>query len=421
MEKLVIEGGMPLHGTIQVNGSKNAALPILFSSILLENPATFHNVPRLRDIHTTNKLLQVLGCPAGFTGASGNSILVEPGGLEPEAPYDLVKTMRASVLVLGPLLARIGQAKVALPGGCAIGARPVEQHIKALEKMGAELELESGYIVGRCKRLRGADITFDFPTVGGTEHLIMAAALAEGQTILRSCAHEPEIVDLGNFLNACGAKISGHGTDVITIEGVTSLRGCEYRIMPDRIEAGTFLAAAAITGGECEIKGCPVNELTAVMAKMGEMGVILESHENTVTVRPSGGLRGVDMVTKPHPGFPTDMQAQVMALMALAKGSSTVEETIFENRFMHVPELMRMGADIKLSASRALIRGVRKLTGAPVMASDLRASASLVIAGLAAKGETHVQRIYHLDRGYEHIEHKLERAGARIRRMKDTE
>ena len=420
MEKLVIEGGVPLHGTIQVGGSKNAALPIVFSSILLDSPVTFHNVPRLRDIHTANKLLRVLGCSVNFTDESGNAVSAAPGKLEPEAPYELVKTMRASVLVLGPLLARLGQARVALPGGCAIGARPVEQHIKALERMGAVLELESGYIVGRCKKLRGADITFDFPTVGGTEQLIMAAVLAEGRTTLRSCAREPEVADLANFLNACGAKISGHGTDLITIEGVTSLRGGEYRIMPDRIEAGTFLAAAAITGGECEIRGCPVEELAAVMAKMGEMGVTLEPHENGVTVRCSGGLRGVDMMTRPYPGFPTDMQAQLVALMALAEGSSTVEETIFENRFMHVPELMRMGADIKLSGSRAVIRGVGRLTGAPVMASDLRASASLVIAGLAAKGETHVQRIYHLDRGYEHIEHKLERAGARIRRMQDT-
>jgi UDP-N-acetylglucosamine 1-carboxyvinyltransferase len=419
MEKLVLEGGVPLQGAIQVGGAKNAALPILFSSILLDSPVTFRNMPRLRDINTATKLLQVLGCPANFTGDSGNVMLVEPGKLVPEAPYELVKTMRASVLVLGPLLARLGQARVALPGGCAIGARPVEQHTKALEKMGAELELESGYIVGTCKKLRGADISFDFPTVGGTEHLIMAATLAEGRTTLRSCAREPEVVDLANFLNSCGAKISGQGTDVITIDGVTSLRGGEHRIMPDRIEAGTFLAATAITGGECVITGCPIEELAAVMAKMGEMGITLEPHETGVTVRRSGKLRGVDMMTRPHPGFPTDMQAQLMALMTLAEGSSTVEETIFENRFMHVPELARMGADIKLSGSRAVIRGVKKLTGAPVMASDLRASASLVIAGLAAKGTTHVQRIYHLDRGYEHIEHKLERAGARIRREKE--
>lgn len=420
MEKLIIEGGVPLRGIVRVSGSKNAALPILFSSLLLDEPVIFHNVPRLRDIHTTNTMLQVLGRHAAFTDDSGHSILVEPDSLTPEAPYELVKTMRASVLVLGPLLAKLGQAKVALPGGCAIGARPVEQHIKALEKMGAELELDSGYLVGRCKRLHGADISFDFPTVGGTEHLIMAAVLAEGATTLRSCAREPEVVDLANFLNACGAKISGHGTDVITIEGVNSLSGGEYSVMPDRIEAGTFLAAAAITGGECEIEGCPIAELTAVMAKMGEMGITLEPHESGVSVRRSGKLRGADMMTRPYPGFPTDMQAQLIALMCLAEGTSTVEETIFENRFMHVSELSRMGADIKLAGSRAVVKGVAGLTGAPVMASDLRASASLVIAGLAAKGTTHVQRIYHLDRGYEHIEHKLEGVGARIRRVKDN-
>ena len=419
MEKLVIEGGVPLHGTIQVGGSKNAALPILFSSILLEEPVTFHNVPRLRDIRTTNALLRTLGCDAEFTDSTGNSVSIVPGALTPEAPYDLVKTMRASVLVLGPLLARLGEAKVALPGGCAIGARPVEQHTKALEKMGASFELDSGYIIGRCKKLYGADISFDFPTVGGTEHLIMAATLADGETILRNAAREPEIIDLANFLNSCGAKISGHGTDVIHIQGVTSLRGGSYSIMPDRIEAGTLLVAAAITGGECNIEGCPIGELTAVMAKMGEMGVTLEPHGSGVAVRRSSRLRGVDMVTRPYPGFPTDMQAQLMALMTVAEGSSTVEETIFENRFMHVSELSRMGADIRLAGSRAVIRGVKRLAGAPVMASDLRASASLVIAGLAAKGETHVQRIYHLDRGYEAIEKKLEQVGARIRRMPD--
>ncbi len=419
MEKLVIEGGVPLHGTIQVGGSKNAALPILFSSILLDGPVTFHNVPRLRDIRTTTALLRTLGCDADFTDSTGNSVHIVPGALMPEAPYDLVKTMRASVLVLGPLLARLGEAKVALPGGCAIGARPVEQHTKALEKMGASFELDSGYIIGRCKKLYGADISFDFPTVGGTEHLIMAATLADGETILRNAAREPEIIDLANFLNSCGAKISGHGTDVIHIQGVTSLRGGSYSIMPDRIEAGTFLVAAAITGGECNIEGCPIGELTAVMAKMGEMGVTLEPHGSGVAVRRSSRLRGVDMMTRPYPGFPTDMQAQLMALMTVAEGSSTVEETIFENRFMHVSELSRMGADIRLAGSRAVIRGVKRLAGAPVMASDLRASASLVIAGLAAKGETHVQRIYHLDRGYEAIEKKLEQVGARIRRMPD--
>ncbi|MDL2279725.1 UDP-N-acetylglucosamine 1-carboxyvinyltransferase [Desulfovibrio sp. OttesenSCG-928-G11] len=421
MEKLVIEGGAPLTGDIRVSGSKNAALPILFSSILLDGPVTFHNVPRLRDINTTNAMLRLLGRPAAFAGPQSHSVTVEQGQLSPEAPYELVKTMRASVLVLGPLLARLGRARVALPGGCAIGARPVEQHTRALEKMGAELELDSGYIVGRCKELRGADISFDFPTVGGTEHLIMAAVLAKGATVLRGCAREPEITDLADFLNSCGAKISGQGSDVIHITGVSSLTGGEYSIMPDRIEAGTFLAAVAITGGDCNVIGCPVEELAAVLAKMGEMGVTLEPHENGVQVRRSGDLRCADMMTRPYPGFPTDMQAQLMAMMTLADGASTVEESIFENRFMHVSELMRMGADIKLSGSKAVIRGVRRLTGAPVMASDLRASASLVIAGLAASGKTQVQRIYHLDRGYERIEHKLEQVGARIRRVREDE
>ncbi len=419
MEKLVIEGGVPLSGRIQVGGSKNAALPILFASILLDETVTYHNVPRLRDISTTNAMLATLGRPAGFTGAEGHSVCVEPGPLSDEAPYELVRTMRASVLVLGPLLARLGKARVALPGGCAIGARPVEQHTKALEKMGAAFELDSGYIVGKCKKLRGADISFDFPTVGGTENLLMAAVLAEGETTLRNAAREPEVVDLANFLIACGAKIKGHGGDVIHIQGVAALHGGEYAVMPDRIEAGTFLVAAAITGGDCDIVGCPVEELTAVMAKLGEMGASLEPHKDGVRVRRAGPLRGVDVTTSPYPGFPTDMQAQIMALMTVAEGAGTVEETIFENRFMHVSELTRMGADIRLAGSRAVVRGVKRLTGAPVMASDLRASASLVAAGLAAKGETHVQRIYHLDRGYERIERKLEQVGARIRRMNE--
>ena len=420
MEKLVIEGGRPLSGTMQVSGSKNAALPILFATILLDGSITLTNVPRLRDIGTTNAMLRILGCPADFTSADSHEVCVSIEKLGYEAPYELVKTMRASILCLGPLLSKVGRAKVALPGGCAIGARPIEQHLKALEKMGAEFDLDSGYVVGTCKKLRGADITFDFPTVGATENLLMAAALADGTTILRNAAREPEISDLAKFLNHCGAKIRGQGGDIITIEGVTTLKGNTYAVMPDRIEAGTLIVAAAITGGNCAIEGCPIEELTAVMAKLGEMGVRIEPHATGAHVSCPGSLHSVDMMTRPYPGFPTDMQAQVMALMTLAEGSSTVEETIFENRFMHVSELARMGADIKLSGSRAVVRGVRRLTGAPVMASDLRASASLVIAGLAARGETHVQRIYHLDRGYEHIETKLEQAGARIRRMKDS-
>jgi UDP-N-acetylglucosamine 1-carboxyvinyltransferase len=415
MEKLIIEGGISLNGTLRVNGSKNASLPILFGAILADSEVTYTNVPYLRDISTTLKLLNILSCPA--ERKEDGSIVVKPGSLSPEAPYDLVKTMRASVLVLGPLLARLGCAKVALPGGCAIGARPVDQHLKAMGKMGAVFDLEDGYIIGRCGDLRGADITFDMPTVGGTENVLMAAALAKGKTTLRNAAREPEITDLANFLNACGAKITGQGTDVLHIQGVPSLSGATYRVMPDRIEAGTFLVAGAITGGEVFVEDCPFDELMATIAKLSDMGVLIQKRENGVLVKCNGYLKGVDIVTRPHPGFPTDMQAQLIALMTLASGSSSVEETIFENRFMHVPELTRMGADIKVSGGKAFVRGIKRLTGAPVIASDLRASASLVLAGLAATGKTEVQRIYHLDRGYEKIEERLNAVGARIRRV----
>ncbi len=413
MDKLVIEGGIPLTGTVAVSGSKNAALPILMGSILLDEPVTFTNVPDLRDIRTTTRLLGLLGCPAEF---ADGVVSVSPGPLNPEAPYDLVKTMRASVLVLGPLLARLGEARVAMPGGCAIGARPVDLHLSALEKMGARFELEEGYILGRSRKLQGAHIHFDFPTVGGTENLLMAATLAEGETILENAAREPEVVDLARFLIACGAKIEGYGTSVIKVQGVPRLGGCTYRIMPDRIEAGTFLAAAGITDGELLVTGCPFEELDAVVIKMREMGMFIEPTAEGVLARRGTALRGVDVTTQPYPGFPTDMQAQIMTLMCLAEGSGIINETIFENRFMHVQELVRMGADIRLSGHTAIVRGVKRLTGAPVMASDLRASASLVLAGLAAKGTTTVQRIYHLDRGYEHIETKLNAVGARIRR-----
>lgn len=417
MDMLVIEGGVPLHGSIAVSGSKNAALPILFASILLESPTTYTNVPNLWDIHTTLKLLAILGCPASY---DAGIVQMSPNGLSPVAPYDLVKTMRASILCLGPLLARIGQAKVALPGGCAIGARPVDQHLKGLEKMGAHFELEEGYIIGNCKKLKGAHVSFDMPTVGGTENLLMAACLAEGTTVLENAAREPEIVDLAKFLIQCGAKITGHGSSMITIEGVSSLQGCQYAIMPDRIEAGTFLVAAGITNGELLVQNCPWEELEAVIEKLEAMNMSFEQRPDGILARRSKAtVRGVDVSTRPFPGFPTDMQAQLMALMCLAEGSSVVEESIFENRFMHVLELVRMGADIKLSGRSAMVRGVSKLAGAPVMASDLRASASLVLAGLAARGTTHVQRIYHLDRGYEHIEDKLNAVGARIRREKE--
>lgn len=417
MDKLVIEGGVSLNGRIAVSGSKNAALPLLFASILLEEPATFTNVPNLRDIHTALKLLRILGCPAEY---ESGVVHMRPCGPKPEAPYELVKTMRASVLCLGPLLARIGQARVALPGGCAIGARPVDQHLKGMEKMGARFKLEDGYILGRCDKLAGAHISFDMPTVGGTENLLMAAVLADGETVLENAAREPEITDLAEFLIACGARIEGHGSSIIRVQGVSRLGGCTYAVMPDRIEAGTFLVAAGITNGNLLVQHCPWQELEAVIVKLQAMGMHIEKTPEGVLARRSGDtLRGVDVQTRPYPGFPTDMQAQLMALMCLAEGSSVVEEGIFENRFMHVPELTRMGADIKPAGRSAMVRGVRGLNGAPVMASDLRASASLVLAGLAAKGTTHVQRIYHLDRGYEAIENKLNAVGARIRREKE--
>ncbi|WP_428559799.1 MAG: UDP-N-acetylglucosamine 1-carboxyvinyltransferase [Solidesulfovibrio sp. DCME] len=415
MDKLRIRGGKPLCGVVRVSGSKNAALPILLAAPLLTKPTVIDNVPRLRDIHTTLKLLDILGCPSAF---EGNTVRLEPpASLNPEAPYDLVRTMRASVLVLGPLLARTGQARVALPGGCAIGARPVNLHLTALEKLGATFNLEAGYIEGRCDKLTGARIVFDFPTVGGTENLLMAASLAEGTTILENAAREPEVADLADFLNAMGAKITGHGTSVITIEGVPQLGGGHYRIMPDRIEAATYMMAAAITDGELHIECCPFMELDAVVSKLREMGVQVEATNAGVQVRRREQLVGVDVATQPYPGFPTDVQAQIMALMCVAMGAGSIRETIFENRFMHVQELVRLGAQIRISSQNAFIRGVKSLTGAPVMASDLRASASLVLAGLAARGETLIQRVYHLDRGYEAVEVKLRNVGADIERL----
>jgi len=416
MDKLVIEGGVPLRGQITVSGSKNAALPILLATILVEGEVQFTNVPNLRDIATTLKLLELLGCKAHYD--NGN-VLVESCDLKHEAPYDLVRTMRASVLCLGPLLARLGKARVALPGGCAIGARPVDLHLRGLEKMGAVFELESGDIIGHCDKLRGAHIQLDFPTVGGTENLIMAATLAEGETVLENAAREPEIQDLAEFLNACGAKISGHGTSIIRIQGVSALHGCEYRIMPDRIEAGTYLVAAAITRGELELVDCPVDALDAVIFKLREMGMHIEGDRRSLKVHGNGGLKCLDINTRPYPGFPTDMQAQVMALMSCSEGAGVINEGIFENRFMHVQELCRLGANITLSGQTAMVRGVKELKGATVMASDLRASACLVLAGLAAKGRTDVRRIYHLDRGYEQMEVKLAAVGARIKREQE--
>jgi UDP-N-acetylglucosamine 1-carboxyvinyltransferase len=413
MDKLVIEGGAPLKGRIAVSGSKNAALPILLASILVDGEVRLSNVPDLRDIATTLKLLELLGCKAGFE--AGEAVL-HSCDLKPEAPYDLVRTMRASVLCLGPLLARLGRARVALPGGCAIGARPVDMHLKGLEQMGAVFELESGDIIGTCDRLRGAHIQLDFPTVGGTEHLIMAATLAEGETVLENAAREPEIQDLAEFLNACGAQISGHGTSVVRIQGVESLHGCAYRVMPDRIEAGTYLVAAGITKGDLELVDCPVDALDAVIFKLREMGMSIEGDRASLRAYTDGPLRCVDVTTQPYPGFPTDMQAQIMALMCCTPGAGMVTEGIFENRFMHVQELCRLGAKITVAGQSVMVRGVDTLKGATVMASDLRASACLVLAGLAATGRTDVRRIYHLDRGYERMEVKLEAVGARIRR-----
>lgn len=417
MDKLVIQGGHRLKGRVRISGSKNAALPILFASILCGAPVVLENVPKLRDIATTLSLLKTLGARVE---SQDRALVISTGQvIAGEAPYELVKTMRASALCLGPLLARTGKARVALPGGCAIGARPVDQHLKALTRMGAQFELEGGYISGKCDKLLGAKITFDFPTVGGTENLLMAACLAQGETVLENAAREPEIVDLANFLNACGARIEGHGESSIRIQGVSELSGANYSIMPDRIEAGTFLVAAAITGGELELENCPFQELEAVIAKLHQMGMEIENRNGITYASANGQLECVDIKTLPYPGFPTDMQAQIMALFCISNGSAIVEESIFENRFMHVQELARMGATIRISGRSAVIQGNSRLTGAPVMASDLRASASLVLAGLAAGGVTEISRIYHLDRGYEALEMKLNSLGASILRVKE--
>lgn len=420
LDSFLIEGGVPLEGVVEISGSKNAALPIIMASIAVDGEVSFSNVPELRDIHTTIRLLNILGRKAEF---DRSVVTVKNGPLGMEAPYELVKTMRASVLCLGPLLARLGEAKVSLPGGCAIGARPVDQHLSALERMGAVFDLENGYIHGKCPGgLKGARIRFDFPTVGGTENVLMAACLAKGETVLENVAREPEIVDLADFLIRCGARIEGQGTTVIRVQGVKTLHGCSYSIMPDRIEAGTFLVAAAVTGGKLCLKNCPTDALSAVLDKLRAAGMVIEEHEDgLLACNGNAGLKGVDISTRPYPGFPTDMQAQFMVLMCCAQGSGIVEENIFENRFMHVQELIRMGADIHVRGSSAMVRGGRKLMGAPVMASDLRAGAALVLAGLAAEGTTRVQRVYHIDRGYEKLVDKLTLAGARIRRVKDTD
>jgi UDP-N-acetylglucosamine 1-carboxyvinyltransferase len=420
MDKIVVEGGSRLVGRIPISGAKNAALPLLAAALLPTGASTFTNVPQLADVRTMGKLLRMLGWTVEGTKTSV-TIAPPTGKKKPklEAPYDLVKTMRASVLVLGPLVARYGRARVSLPGGCAIGARPIDQHLKGLQALGAKVTLDHGYVDVEAKRLRGATIVLDMPTVTGCENLIMAAALAKGRTVIENAAREPEVEELALVLNKMGAKISGAGSAMITIEGVDELLPIEHAIMPDRIEAGTFAVAAAMTGGDVLLDGARPEHLDAVIAKLRACGVTVAAEAAGIRVRSNGDLAPVDIVTQPHPGFPTDMQAQFMVMACLARGQSVIKEMIFENRYMHVPELGRMGADILIDGRTAVVRGSSKLTGASVMATDLRASASLVLAGLVAQGKTEVQRVYHLDRGYEMIEKKLKGVGAKIKRVKE--
>ena len=416
MDKFIIEGGKRLEGRVRISGSKNAALPVLVSSLLADGWSTYRNIPDLADIRTIKRLLANHG--AQMEG-QGETLRINGGNISNcEAPYDLVRTMRASVLVLGPLVARTGKARVSLPGGCAIGARPINLHLKALEAMGAEIDLREGYVEAKAKRLKGARIYFDISTVGGTENILMAAALAKGTTRLENAAKEPEVVNLADTLEAMGAKIKGAGTDVITIEGVEGLRPCEVSVIPDRIEAGTFLIAAAVTGGDVVLEGCDTNHLDALILKLRETGITVEPVDGGLRVRGAPEIRSADVKTLPYPGVPTDLQAQIMALLAVARGSSVVTETIFENRFMHVAELRRLGADIVVDGHNAVVKGVKRLKGAPVMATDLRASASLVVAGLVAEGKTTLSRVYHIDRGYQTIEKKLTALGASIKRVR---
>ena len=415
MDKLIITGGTPLNGEVAISGAKNAALPILCASLLTAEPLHLTNLPHLNDISTMLRLLAQMGVGVTLDGPAG--LVLDGGGMNnPLAPYDLVKTMRASILVLGPLVARCGEARVSLPGGCAIGARPVDQHIKGLQAMGAEVTVEAGYVHAKAKRLKGARICTDMVTVTGTENLMMAAVLAEGETIIENAAREPEVVDLANCLVAMGAQISGAGTDVIRIRGVERLSGANHRIMPDRIETGTYLCAAAATGGDVRLTQTSAAYLDAVVDKLMDAGCDITTERDAIRLKAPRRLKAVSLRTAPYPAFPTDMQAQFMAINAVADGVSTIRETIFENRFMHANELQRLGADIQIEGSNAIVRGVSHLEGATVMATDLRASASLVIAGLVAQGETRIDRIYHLDRGYERIEEKLAKLGARVRR-----
>lgn len=417
MDKLLIQGGRQLSGDVAISGAKNAALPILCASLLTSDPMHFLNVPHLNDISTLLRLIAQMGVEVTMEGNEG--LVLDGCQLSnPLAPYDMVKTMRASILVLGPLLARCGEAKVSLPGGCAIGARPVDQHIKGLQAMGAEIRVENGYVLAKAKRLKGARIVTDMVTVTGTENLMMAATLAEGDTLIENAAREPEVVDLANCLIAMGARISGAGTDCICISGVERLHGAKHSIMPDRIETGTYLCAAAASRGSVRLSNTSADYLDSVIDKLREAGCDIAVEPNSISLSASKRLRAVSIRTAPYPAFPTDMQAQFMALNCVAEGAAVIRETIFENRFMHAVELIRLGADIKIDASNALVTGVESLNGATVMATDLRASASLVIAGLVAQGETLIERIYHLDRGYERIEEKLTRLGANVKRVK---
>lgn len=418
MDKLIIEGGAPLHGEVSISGAKNAALPILFATLLTDAPVTICNVPHLNDVTTTMKLLGSIG--ADLLVHESMSIEIDARNIRSfAAPYELVKTMRASILVLGPLLAKYGHAHVSLPGGCAIGARPVNIHIEGMEALGAKVTVENGYIEATVDgRLRGTELNLNLVTVTGTENLVMAATLAEGKTIIRNAAQEPEVIDLINFLNSMGAKISGAGTSTLEIEGVERLHGGSHTVIPDRIEAGTFLAAAALTRGHVKIKDVAPNSMTAVIDKLREAGATIDCGDDYIELNMHGKRpHATDIITAPYPGFPTDMQAQFMAMNCLAQGTATITETIFENRFMHVQELQRLGVNIELHKNSAIVTGKEMLDGAPVMATDLRASASLVLAGLMANRQTIVDRIYHIDRGYERIEEKLSQLGANIRRI----
>jgi UDP-N-acetylglucosamine 1-carboxyvinyltransferase len=414
VDKIIIVGGEKLRGDVQISGAKNASLPVMVSALLAPGLSTFLNVPNLVDIKTIKKLLRNLGAKIEGEG----SVRINTEDISNcEAPYDLVKTMRASVLVLGPLVARMGVARVSLPGGCAIGARPVNLHIKALQDLGAEVELKDGYVEAKARRLKGATIYFDIPTVTGTENIMMAACLADGTTLLKNAAMEPEVVNLANVLNGMGAKVTGAGTDIIRIDGVEKMHPVEAAVIPDRIEAGTFMIAVGMAGGDVRIMGCEPVHVEALTMKLRDAGMEITPFDGGIRAVAKKKIKSIDITTLPYPGFPTDLQAQMMALMSVANGLSVITETVFENRFMHVSELMRMGADILIHGNSAMVKGIPKLKGAPVMATDLRASASLILAGLAAEGKTELSRVYHIDRGYQEIEKKFSAIGANIKRV----